>query len=129
MALLVAVARFALGWQPQGSAALAALALLLGSLAFAGIGLLMAGTLRAETTLALANGLYLVFLLLGGFAVSLDVLPVPVATVSRWLPSAALADATRSALGGPGDYWVAIAQLAVWALITCALAVRSFRAE
>ena len=42
------------------------LALLLGTLAFAGLGLLMAGALRAEATLALANALFIAFLLLGG---------------------------------------------------------------
>ena len=51
---------------------------MLGSAAFAGLGLLMAGTLRAEATLAVANGLYLVFLLLGGFILPLDRLPGPI---------------------------------------------------
>ena len=47
--------------------ALAAVAL--GTAAFAGLGLLMAGRLRGEVTLAAANGLYLVLLLLGGMVV------------------------------------------------------------
>ena len=58
-------------------------------------GLLMAGTLRAEATLAVANGLYLVFLLLGGFILPLDRLPGPIALVAHVLPAAALTDATR----------------------------------
>ena len=62
-----------LGWNPGGGgppAVAAALgAILLGSTAFAGIGLFMAGTLRAEVNLAAANGLYLILLLLGGMIV------------------------------------------------------------
>ncbi|HEX2064105.1 MAG TPA: ATP-binding cassette domain-containing protein, partial [Acidimicrobiales bacterium] len=64
VALLVPLA-LALGWRPDGSAPLAALAILAGTAAFAGLAMLMAGTLRAEMTLAAANGLYLVLLLLG----------------------------------------------------------------
>ncbi len=63
----------AVGWNPGGggpAAVAGALgAVLLGSAAFAGIGLLMAGTLRAEVNLAAANGLYLILLLLGGMIV------------------------------------------------------------
>src|SRR5207253_586676 len=65
--LLVGIARLMFGWRPSGSPLAALAALVLGSAAFAGLGLLMAGTLRAEATLAVANGLYLVFLLMGGF--------------------------------------------------------------
>jgi hypothetical protein len=71
---------------------------LLGTAAFSGLGLLMAGTLRAEATLAVANGLYLVFLLLGGFILPLDRLPGPVGLAAHVLPAAALTDATRAAL-------------------------------
>src|SRR5262249_47525323 len=41
----------ALGWNAHGAALLAVVALVLGTAAFAGIGLLMAGTLRGEVTL------------------------------------------------------------------------------
>src|ERR1700741_4119583 len=69
--ILVPVA-LALGWHPHGNAALAIGAMLLATVAFAGLGLLMAGTLPALTTLAAANGLYLVLLLLGGMVVPLS---------------------------------------------------------
>ena len=69
----------ALGWNPGGGgpAAVAGAigAVLLGSAAFAGIGLFMAGTLRAEVNLAAANGLYLILLLLGGMIVPISKLP------------------------------------------------------
>jgi ABC-2 type transport system permease protein len=126
--LLVGTAWLVYGWRPGGSLPLALLALLVGSLTFAGIGLLMAGTLRAETTLALANGLYLLFLLLGGFVLPLEHLPAAVAAVSRLLPGAALADATRDALLG-GPYWGPLALLAAWGVAALGLAARTFRAE
>ena len=77
VALLVLIARLAFGWSPSGSPPLAVLALALGSAAFAGLGLLMAGVLRAEATLAVANGLYLQFLLVGGFVFPIERLPGP----------------------------------------------------
>src|SRR5947207_12038641 len=72
---LAVIAHAVFGWSPGGPILEAILALMLGSAAFAGLGLLMAGTLRAEATLAIANGLYLVFLLLGGFILPLERLP------------------------------------------------------
>ena len=57
-------------------------ALLLGTLAFAGLGLLLAGTLRAEATLAVANGLFLAFLLLGGIVLPVADLPGPLAALA-----------------------------------------------
>ncbi len=77
---------------------LAALAaVLLGTVAFASLGLLLAGSLRAEATLAAANLVYL--LLLAGGAV---VLPASAyggfGDVARWLPSGALGEALRDAL-------------------------------
>jgi ABC-2 type transport system permease protein len=59
--LLLAVAAGALGWSAPGTVnvGLFALAILLGTAAFTGLGLLLAGTLRAEATLALANALFL----------------------------------------------------------------------
>jgi ABC-2 type transport system permease protein len=127
--LLLGVAIVVFGWRPGGSLVLAVPVLLLGSVAFAGIGLLMAGTLRAEATLALANGLYLVFLLLGGFVVPLDQLPGPVATISRLLPAAALADATRAALGAGGSATFSLLVLLVWAVVAPLAAAATFRAE
>lgn len=126
--LLVGVAWLAFGWRPTGSFGLTVLALLIGSVAFAGIGLFMAGTLRAETTLALANGLYLLFLLIGGFILPIEHLPVAIAVVARVLPAAALSDATRAALAGQvaaGPFGL----LAAWAVAAVGAAATTFRAE
>ena len=65
-----------LTWRPDGGwlgAVEVVAALLLGSIGFAGIGLALAGSLRAEVNLAASNGLYLVLLLLSGHRRSLDV--------------------------------------------------------
>jgi ABC-2 type transport system permease protein len=101
----------ALGWSPSGRPRRdgrgAPLLLLLGTVACAGLGLLMAGTLRAEATLAAANLVYLVLLLTGGVVVSLDRFP---AAARPWLeatPLGALASGLRAVLTGadtlPGD--------------------------
>ena len=47
----------------------------LGTVTFCGLGLLLAGTLRAEATLALANGLFVAALLVGGIIVPTSSLP------------------------------------------------------
>src|SRR5688500_6749907 len=80
--LLVAIAWVVLGWRPGpvgASPLVGLLALLLGTATFAGLGLAMAGRLRAEATLAVANGVFLALLVVGGIVVPLDRLPAPVA--------------------------------------------------
>ncbi len=120
-----------LGWSPNlSSAAVAGLVgvLVLGTAAFAGLGLLMAGTLRAEATLAGANLVYL--LLLAGGAV---VLPVSayggIGPVLQVLPSAALGEAARAALVDARAAWGSLAVLAAWALGAGALTARTFKWE
>ena len=93
-------------------------AMLLATVAFAGLGLLMAGALRAEVTLAAANGLYLVLLLLGGMVFPLIKLPTGLRAVAEALPAGALSDALHGSLttGGsvPARAWIV---LAVWAVV------------
>jgi len=130
VALLVAIAVAALGWAPGDgwSPPLALGALLLGTAAFAGLGLAMAGTLRAEATMALANGLFLACLLLGGIIVPLDRLPDTLAAVAALLPAAALAETLRIALGAStGDLSEPLVVLTGWAVGAVAVAIRAFR--
>ncbi|MCX7624110.1 MAG: ABC transporter permease [Thermomicrobium sp.] len=127
--LLVAVASF-FGWRPTGLVPVALLALLFGTATFASLGLLIAGTFRAETTLGLANGLYLLFILLGGIAWPLDRMPGPIALVGLLLPSNALATALRTTLSpSPGWPLGELAILALWTLGILAVARRTFRWE
>jgi ABC-2 type transport system permease protein len=129
--VLVLIARVMFGWSPTGSYVEAGIALMLGSAAFAGLGLLLAGSLRAEATLAIANGLYLVFLLLGGFILPLDRLPGPIGAAAHALPAAALTDATRGALSSvPAQAELGpLALLAAWAVAALGAAAVTFRAE
>jgi ABC-2 type transport system permease protein len=131
MLVLAIMARVMFGWTPRGSLVEALIALVLGSATFAGLGLLMAGSLRAELTLAVANGLYLIFLLLGGFILPLDRLPGPVGAAAHLLPAAALSDATRAALSDGSAQGVLgpLALLAAWAVVTLGGAALTFRAE
>jgi ABC-2 type transport system permease protein len=104
------------------------IALVLGTLAFAGLGLLMAGTLKAELNLAVQNGVYLMLLLIGGVVIPIASLPDPLRVVGSGLPSGALADVLREALGGAGTHpqfsWIV---LCLWALFAPLLAARWFR--
>lgn len=126
--VLVAVA---LGWSPPASGwAAAVLGGLLGTAAFGGLGLLMAGTLPGLATLAGANGLYLVLLLTGGMVVPLDELPGPVAAVSRVLPAAPLTEVVTGSLivGESVEVWAWIV-LGAWALLAPVAAAALFRWE
>ncbi len=130
---LLAGVGFALGWEPGGGAGAAvalAVALAAGTAGCAGLGLCLAGRLRALVTLAAANGLYLVLLLGSGMVVPIDQLPRAARTVARILPSGALAETVRGAVT-PGDpasagSW---AVLIVWAVAGPLAAARLFRWE
>lgn len=125
--LVVAVA-LALGWEPAGSPAVAAVVLLVGTAAFSALGLLLGGTLRAEGTLAVANGLYLLMLAAGGLVVPADRYPEAWQSVVALLPSGALGDALRDVLlDGAGLPLPQLAVLAVWAVVAGLLARRFFR--
>lgn len=120
-----------LKWRPDGGflgALEVVLALALGSAGSAGIGLALAGRLRAEVNLAATNGLYLVLLLLSGIVVPLTSMPSVVRRVVIALPSGAMAEALHRVLGhglAPtvAD-WVA---LGLWAVAAPVLAARTFR--
>lgn len=130
LAILIPVA-YALGWEPTDPNWLLALvAIVLGTIAFAGIGLSLAGRLRGEINLAAQNGIYLVLLLLGGMVIPFDELPAALQAVARLLPSGALADVLRESLthagDRPGTSWIV---LAAWALVSPLVARRLFRFE
>jgi ABC-2 type transport system permease protein len=128
--LLIVIAVVILEFRAGPTASMPVLlaALLLGTVAFAGLGLLMAGTLRAEATLALANLLFLVCLVLGGIVLPLDRLPPAVAAVASVLPPAALTELVAIGLGTTvADATGAMAILAGWATVLAVLAARRFR--
>jgi ABC-2 type transport system permease protein len=128
--ILVGVAVALYGWRPAGSPALAILVMALGTVTFAALGLAMAGALRAEVTLAGANALYLLFLLLGGGILPLSHLPAGLAAIAQLLPAAALTQALQAALtkgaAFPGS---SLLILAIWAAIILLFAARTFKWE
>ncbi|MGQ0830902.1 MAG: ABC transporter permease [Microthrixaceae bacterium] len=123
------VIALALGWDPSPRLGFVA-AVTLGTIACAGLALCLAGALSALVTLAAANGLYLVLLLLSGMVIPLTELPGPVRALARALPSGALADAVRGTLSVSGTVparaWVV---LGVWAVVAPTAATRLFRWE
>ncbi|GGW18729.1 transport permease protein [Streptomyces capoamus] len=129
VALLTVIA-FALGWSPHGNPAAVLLLLLLGTAAFSGLGLLMAGTLRAEATLAAANLVFLLLLVGGGVIVPLEKFGATGQHVLGLLPISALSDGLRDVLQhGSGTPWADLGILAVWAVAALAAAGRFFRWE
>ncbi|HET9729199.1 MAG TPA: ABC transporter permease [Acidimicrobiia bacterium] len=126
---LIVAAGVAIGWHvPLGIVPAIGL-LLLGTIAFAGVGMLMAGTLRAEANLAAANGLFLALLFLGGMAYPLSKLPGAVEGFAKLLPAAALSETVRAVLASrplPGGE---LAVLIAWAVLAPLAAARWFRWE
>ncbi|GAB3788331.1 ABC transporter permease [Nocardioides ungokensis] len=126
--VVISIVALALGWDPDVDPLGAVLAFLLGTAAFASLGLLVAGVLRAEATLAAANLVYL--LLLAGGAV---VLPPSsygaFGSVVQWLPSGALGDAMRQAFIDGRTSWLDLAVLLVWAVAGTFMTSRTFTWE
>ncbi|MBU4335773.1 MAG: ABC transporter permease [Actinobacteria bacterium] len=118
----------AMGWRPSAAGLVMAAAVgVLGTAAFVALALLVAGTLRAEAVLAVANLVLIALALGGGVLVPVDDLPGPLAALAPWLPSGALGEALRAALttgtvpAGP------IVVLVVWAAALSAAVARFFR--
>jgi ABC-2 type transport system permease protein len=130
-ALLIAIAVVFLGWRPAPGAplGLVLVGLFLGTIAFAGLGLAMAGGLRAEATLALANGVFLAFLLLGGIVLPVDRLPGALAVLAVILPASALADLFRAAFGGSASVVWSVVVLGAWGVAATTVAARRFSWE
>jgi len=133
IAVVLAIALLGLGYETPSADPplwLAPVAVVLGTAAFAGMGLAMAGRLRAVGTLALANTIYLALLLVGGIAIPLERLPGPLASTARILPSAPLVELLRAAFGGSTQFvGIDLAILSAWAVAMTALAATTFRWE
>ncbi|MUL43620.1 ABC transporter permease subunit [Streptomonospora sp. PA3] len=131
--VLICATAAALGWSPRAGAwdiAYALLLVLLATACFTALALLMAGTLRAEATLAAANLVYVVLLGLGGVIFPVDRLPGAVQPVVEALPITALSQGLRAVLaeGAAPSPWPAVV-LAAWAAVGAVLAARFFRWE
>ncbi len=131
--VLIVVVSALLGWHPVVSAVSvtsALLVLVVGSAAFSGLAMLMAGTLRAEATLAAANLAYLLLLGAGGVVFPLAKFPAAVRPALRLLPSGAMSDGLRAVLRyGAGLPVRDLVVLAAWAVVGVGVAARFFRWE
>jgi ABC-2 type transport system permease protein len=132
-AIIILAVGALLGWSPQASSAAVVwvpVLLLAGTAAFSGLALLMAGTLRAEATLAGANLLYIVMLGLGGILFPLTKFPAAAQPVLKLLPAGALSEGLRSVLAHSGGFPATdLLVLCVWAAAAIGLAARTFRWE
>jgi len=131
--VVLVVVGLVLGWRPTldhppTSVVALVLAVGLGTAAFAALGLFVAGVLRAEATLALANLVYLLLMAGGGV-----VLPTSTygsaGTVVQWLPSGALGEAMRAALIDATVDGRSLVVLVAWAAVGTVLTARTFRWE
>lgn len=128
--LLVGVAVVLYKWQPAGSALLTLGVIVLGTVTFAGLGLAMAGALRAELTLAGANALFLLFLLIGGGILPLEHLPTVLADLAQVLPAAALTQLLQASMTNGATLPISsLIVLAVWAILILLIAIRTFKWE
>jgi ABC-2 type transport system permease protein len=126
-AVILGVIGFALGWRPEPTGlALGAVVIALGTAAFAALGLLLGGTLRAEIVLAVANLLWFVFAGFGALTVETDTVPSTLRWVARLTPSGALTEALTRSIGLSVDV-VSIVALAGYGAAAALAALRWFR--
>lgn len=130
--LLQAVVLFAaatlLGWRPSVAAVGALGVVVLGSLSLGALGFALGGAVRAEATLALANGIFLAMLFAGGVVVPASALPAWLGAIVQWLPSAALGDSLRTLLAAaPGAMGMDLGLLIAWAALGVLIAARTFK--
>ena len=128
--ILIGVAVILYNWRPTGSPFLTLLALAIGTVTFSALGLAMAGALRAEATLAGANGLFLLFLLLGGGILPLSHLPPTLAAIAEILPAAALTQALQATMSGDISHlWSPLIILMIWTVAILLVAIKTFKWE
>lgn len=126
-ALILGAIGFALGWRPAlAGLVLGGAIIALGTAAFAALGLLLGGTLRAEIVLAVANLLWFVFAGLGALTIETGMIPASARWLSRLTPSGAFTEALSQAMNVSVD-WFGIAVLAAWGAAAALAALRWFR--
>ena len=127
--VILAGAALALGWRPAFTALSALLAVLLVILAtatFVCLALLLAGRLRAESVLGLANLIYVILLIGGALIIPLARYPAVLRPVIEALPTAALGEGLRAAANGQILGWPVLVLLA-WLVAAGLAAWKGFR--
>lgn len=127
-AAVVCIVAVAVGWRPTASALWVPPVLLLGTAACAAWAMALAGLLRAEAVLAVANGIFLVLIMFGGVIIPVSSLPAPLAALAPWLPSGALVEAfTGPLVAGHSPSVTSIGVLVAWLTVGTVLSGRTFR--
>ncbi|QWC87031.1 ABC transporter permease [Nocardioidaceae bacterium] len=126
--VVISAVGLGLGWRPSPDLPAAVAALVLGTAAFASLGLLVAGALRAEATLALANLVFLLLMVGGGVVLPTEEYGA-LGGVVALLPSGALGDAMRTAFIDGAFAGGSLLVLAAWAAAGTALTARTFSWE
>src|SRR5699024_10812368 len=104
------------------------LAVAVGTVAFASLGLLVGVRLKAEIVLALANIIWFALVAVAGLVLVRDDVSGTVFTLAALLPSGALTQTLLQAQDSVVD-WAGLAVLLVWGALSGAAAVRTFRFE
>jgi ABC-2 type transport system permease protein len=131
--VVLVVVGLLLGWEPTPAHPVRTLlglvlAVGLGTAAFAALGLFVAGVLRAEATLALANLVYLLLMAGGGVVLPTSTYGAAGGLI-QWLPSGALGEAMRGALVDAQVDGRSLLVLAAWAALGTVLTARTFKWE
>ena len=127
--VVIAAVALALGWRPVLTATgvlLSVTVVVLAEIAFSGLALALAGRLRAEATLALANVIYVLLLAGGALVLPLDRYPGALQTVVGLLPTAALGEGLRAYAVGALPLWPVLSLL-VWCGLGLLAAWKGFR--
>ncbi|MFW0790531.1 ABC transporter permease [Gordonia sp. CPCC 205333] len=125
--LIVGLIGVVFGWRPEPvGLALGAIVIAIGTAAFAALGLLLGGTLKAEVVLALANLIWFVLLGIGSLVVLSSSIPDWVHWAARCSPSGALTEALGRAAAGSFDVF-GVVVLLLWAAVGGLFAVRWFK--
>jgi ABC-2 type transport system permease protein len=127
--VILAGAALGLGWRPAFtplSALLAVLLVILATATFVCLALLLAGRLRAESVLGLANLIYVILLIGGALIIPLDRYPAVLRPVIEALPTAALGEGLRAAANGQILGWPVLVLLA-WLVAAGLAAWKGFR--
>jgi ABC-2 type transport system permease protein len=127
---VLAIIGLLLGWHPVGNWGLFLLSAILATSGFAGIGLLMAGTMKSEVIIGAANGIYLILLFIGGIIMPISSLPGALGAFARLLPAAALSESLYHSIGIGGSIplWAWL-NMIVWAVGAPLIAAKSFKWE
>ncbi|WP_269928121.1 ABC transporter permease [Kocuria massiliensis] len=126
--IVIGIVALCLGWQPEAAGVLLSLpSLVLGAAAFTAVGMLVAGTVRAEATLAMVNTLWVVLAAVGGSLFPTHHFPGVVGWLVSLLPSGALGDALRADLAAQYFDWWPHLVLILWIVVAGYAAKRWFK--